>query len=137
MEPHTLLNDEAFEVQFETCMLDPALFTHEAHLRLAWIHIKKYGVETAVEHVVTQLSNFVAHAGARDKFNLTLTIAAVRGVNHFMLRATTDTFPAFIKEFPQLLYDFKALIDSHYSCDIFKEERAKTNYLVPDLAPFE
>jgi hypothetical protein len=38
------LRDELFEKQFQNCQFNPALFNHEAHLRLAWIHITKYGL---------------------------------------------------------------------------------------------
>ena len=42
MEQHYTLTDNEFEKQFQTSSLDPAIFTHEAHLRLAWI--KQIGV---------------------------------------------------------------------------------------------
>lgn len=38
MKTHHQLNDQQFEEQFQNCTFDPTLFTHEAHLRLAWIH---------------------------------------------------------------------------------------------------
>jgi len=82
MEAHVELSDEVFEKQFKNCELNPALFSHEAHLRLAWIHIKKQGVEKAIENVCGQLLNFVEFAGAGDKYNKTLTIAALRAVYH-------------------------------------------------------
>ena len=43
IEKHYQLSDEEFEQQFQNCLLSPVLFTHEAHLRLAFIHILKYG----------------------------------------------------------------------------------------------
>jgi hypothetical protein len=42
-ELHFSLTDIEFENQFENGTLKPELFSHEAHVRLAWIHIKKYG----------------------------------------------------------------------------------------------
>ena len=48
MEPHYALSDPEFEKQFESAVLDPKFFSHEAHLRLAWIHVTKYGVERAI-----------------------------------------------------------------------------------------
>jgi hypothetical protein len=137
MEMHQALSDAEFELQFKTCTLDPTLFTHEAHLRLAWIHIKQYGIERAIEDVNAQLLSFVAHLGATDKFNKTVTIAALHAVNHFMKRSAADNFQGFIQEFPRLKTDFKALMGAHYAFDIFKSDKAKAKYLPPDLLPFD
>jgi hypothetical protein len=38
MEKHLELTDLEFEANFKNCSLNPDIFSHEAHLRLAWIH---------------------------------------------------------------------------------------------------
>jgi hypothetical protein len=43
-EKHLDLSDNEFEKQFINCELSPDIFSHEAHLRLAWINIKKMGL---------------------------------------------------------------------------------------------
>jgi hypothetical protein len=137
MELHHTLSDAEFELQFKACALDPSIFTHEAHLRLAWIHITQYGIEQAIENVSTQLQNFVGHVGAADKFNKTVTIAALHAVHHFIKRSETHTFQEFIMEFPRLKTDFKALMGAHYAFDIFKSDKAKVEFVQPDLLPFD
>ena len=136
METHFDLSDDSFEKQFRDLTLNPALFNHEAHLRLAWIHIKRYGVEQAVENICSQLLAFVNAAGARDKYNKTLTVAAVRAVNHFIGRSAAGNFQDFILEFPRLKYHFKELMASHYGIDIYHSAKAKQEYLEPDLLAF-
>lgn len=136
MPTHLSLTDPEFELAFQTCILEPGLFTHEAHLRLAWIHVRKYGVEQAIENINTQLLQFVDHVGARDKFNKTVTVAAIRAVNHFINKSKSESFADFIQEFPQLKYNFKELLAFHYGHDIFKSEKAKKEYVEPDLLPF-
>ena len=137
MEPHFTLTDTEFEVQFENCTLDPAIFTHEAHLRLAWIHVNKYGVEKAVQNVCMQLMAFVNFVGAGDKYNQTLTVAAVKAVAHFINKSGHNNFAKFITDFPRLKYNFKELMQAHYSIDIFQSEKAKKEFLQPDLLPFD
>ncbi|MDX1943095.1 MAG: hypothetical protein SFU99_21205 [Saprospiraceae bacterium] len=137
MEKHFHLSDLAFEQQFADCSLDPTLFSHEAHLRLAWIHIKKYGIDQAIENICQQIKHYAASLGAHDKYNETVTIAAIRAVYHFMLRSKTDHFQDFIIENPRLKTSFKELLFSHYSTDIFTSERAKKEYLEPELLPFD
>jgi len=136
MESHFNLSDTEFENQFQTCSLDPKLFSHEAHLRLAWIHITKYGVDKAEANIQTQLQNFVTHVGATDKYHKTLTIVAVRAVNYFVKKSKTKNFETFINQFPQLKTDFKSLINSHYSVDVFSSKKAKMEFVEPDVQPF-
>ena len=133
---HLQLTDQQFKQQFQACTLDPALFTHEAHLRLAWIYIQQYGIEKALENIPTQIINFVDNVGARDKYNHTLTIAAIKTVYHFCLKSTADNFVDFIQEFPRLTHNFKDLIAAHYQVDIFNNELAKREFIEPDLLPY-
>ena len=136
MEAHFELSNDVFEQQFKTCTLNPALFSHEAHLRLAWIHIKKYGVDKAIENICEQLTAFTGSVGASDKYNKTLTIAAIKAVNHFINKADIDNFQDFIQAFPRLKFNFKELMSFHYRVDIYSLETAKKEYIEPDLIPF-
>ncbi|HEX7845868.1 MAG TPA: hypothetical protein VF476_08730 [Chitinophagaceae bacterium] len=136
MEAHFSLNDKEFEQQFRDCKFDPATFSHEAHLRLAWIHIQNYGTEKAVKNIREQLQNFVEHIGATGKYNDTLTVAAVMAVSHFIKRSGANNFAGFIQEFPRLKTNFRDLIQTHYSEDIFKLEVYKKEYVQPDLLAF-
>ena len=136
MDHHLKLTDAQFLGHFNDCTLPPALFSHEAHLRLAWLNIKQLGAALAITKVQSQIKAYVKAVGATDKYNTTLTIAAVQMVNHFMQRSNAKHFTDFMKEYPQLKADFKRLIKAHYSFDIFNSAQAKTTYLAPDLQPF-
>ena len=136
MEANVELNDDVFAQQFKECTLNPALFNHEAHLRLAWIHIKKCGVDKAIENICEQLTVFTGSLGASDKYNKTITIAAIKAVNHFINKADIDNFQDFIQTFPRLKFNFKELMAYHYQADIYTLETAKKEYMEPDLVPF-
>lgn len=135
MEAHFKLSDREFEQQFINCTLPPSMFSHIAHLRLAWIGVHRDGVKLAEEKIQDHLQRFVAAAGATDKYHATLTVAAVRIVGHFHQRSQTDDFNNFIEEFPQLAADFKGLVGSHYSYDIFNSQKARSEFMQPDLIP--
>lgn len=130
------LPDAEFIQQFRDCNIDPAAFNHEAHLRLAWVHIQKNGLEKAKKNIQEQLQKFVDFAGARDKYHTTITVAAIEAVNHFMEKSSAQNFEEFILENPRLKDDFKTLISSHYSFDIFSSEDARKGYVAPDVQPF-
>ncbi|MCC1483687.1 hypothetical protein [Winogradskyella immobilis] len=137
MEEHFYISDIDFLQQFKDCKLDPKLFSHEAHLRLAWLMISNYGKDKASKQIQEQLKKFVVFVGARDKYNATLTVAAVYITHHFMQKSKSSNFKDFIIEFPRLKTSFKALIESHYSFDVFNLETAKAAYLQPDVLPFD
>ena len=137
MQSHYNYSDTQFIHLLDTCELDPSIFSHEAHLRLAWIHIKNKGIAQAIETVQNQIKNYVEHLGVIDKYNTTLTVAATKAVYHFMLKSQADSFKDFIEEFPRLKYNFKELMAYHYVFDIYNLEQAKTKFLEPDLLPFD
>jgi hypothetical protein len=137
MENHFSLSDVEFEKQFESATFDPKLFNHEAHIRLAWIHLRKYGIERAVVNVRKQLIEFVEILGAKDKYNETVTVAAIKTVNHFMKRSDTNNFKEFVDENPRLKFQFKELLSFHYRTNVFISELAKKEFLEPDLLPFD
>ena len=136
-ESHRLLSDAQFEQSFELKLLPAESFTHEAHLRLAWIHISKYGLTEAIGNVCLQISEYAQSLGFPDKFNMTVTVAAVKAVYHFMNRSQSNDFYELIEEFPGLKTNFKGLMHSHYAFDIFKSAKAKKEFLEPDLLPFD
>ena len=137
MQRHRKISDRAFEINFKEGSFPAKDFTHEAHLRLAWIHIQQYGMAQAKEHIQTQLRHYVKCHKAESKYNHTVTIAAVLMVHSFMQQTDAETFLQFISEHPQLKSDFKGLLALHYSFDIFKSEKARNTYLEPDLLPFK
>lgn len=136
MEPHFNLTDHTFEEMFFDASLEPSLFTHEAHLRLAWIHISKYGEEKAIQNITTQIQNYVRQLGVEDKYNETLTVAAIKIVHHFKQKKPMDSFKVFISTYPVLKTHFKDLLAQHYGFDIYTSDAAKAGYLEPDLLAF-
>jgi hypothetical protein len=137
MENHYALTNVQFEHQFANAVLDPNVFTHEAHLRLAWIHLEQYGLEHAIENITLQLKNYTRVVGAADKYNETVTIAAVYAVQHFRIRSACKDFEGFIEENSQLKTNFKGLLATHYQTDIFRSAEARVSFLEPELLPFD
>ncbi len=136
IEAHFQLSDEEFVKQFSNCTLNPELFSHEAHLRLAWLLIDTYGLKKTEVQIQELLRNFVTHVGAQDKYHVTITLIAMKIMNHFMQKSNTNNFKDFIAENIQLKINFNGLIGSHYSFDLFKSTNAKREFVEPDLFPF-
>lgn len=132
---HFNLSDREFEKQFANGTLNPSMFNHEAHLRLAWLHIHHYGLEIAIENINNQLLVFVSALGAKDKFNKSLTRAAIYTVYHFMRQSRSKNFGDFILEFPELKFNFKELTSFHYANETFNSlhESSECDYMEAEL----
>ncbi len=128
MERHWKLSDEEFEEKFSSKKFKPLWFTHEAHLRLAWIYITTYGKKVAFEKYSSQLQEFAEKYNAEGKYNATVTFASIQIMNDFIEKSNTYDFQDFITEFPQLKSNFKDLLQTYYSEDIFKSTKQNSKY---------
>jgi len=137
LEKHWRFSDEVYEQKFRDIKFPPLYFSHEAHLRLAYIHLEKYGLEQSIENMCTQIYDFAIKYGATMKFNATVTYASLQIMYHYMGKGESDSFSDLMKEFPNLLQDFKGEIQQYYSWDVFRSPKAKATIHKPDLKSFE
>jgi hypothetical protein len=117
------MTDKQLIGKIEDCSLDPNLFTHEVLLRMSWILIKKFDIETAIKKNCEIKENYFVNALNSTKFNYTLTKAYTEIMHHFMKNSSAKTFEKLLKEFPRLQYNFKDLVKTHYGYNILKEHR--------------
>ncbi|MCB0762709.1 MAG: hypothetical protein KDC12_14370 [Flavobacteriales bacterium] len=127
------MTDEAFEVQFANCTFPPELFDHKAHIRLAWIHLKNYGLNQAIENLCTQIQIYDRTHDEGIRYHATLTAAAVRIVHQCMRSIPTASFEQLLNHYPELMTNLKGLISRQYSNELLGSERAKQEVLNPDL----
>ncbi len=133
---HRSSTDSELISSLEDVSLKETQFTHEAHIRLAWIHLKNNGLNTAIDLVTKQIRAYVRHLGAQDKYHHTLTIAAVKTVHHFIKISPFEPFEKFIEHNPRLLSDFKTLVHTHYSEQLIQSELSRSSFCEPDLMPY-
>ncbi len=135
-QTHLDLSDGEFVTQFENLELDPTLFSHEAHLRLAWIYIKNHGLEEAVNKLCSGIKQFDEKFGDGTKFHVTLTVASTYVVNHFMEKSVSNNFQGLLQEFPRLRDNFMDLVYSHYSSRHLWNPQSRVQHFEPDLLAF-
>ncbi len=136
MEKHWRFSDEVYEQKFREIKFPPLYFSHEAHLRLAYIHLQKYGLEQSIKNMCTQIYDFAIKYGATMKFNATVTYASLQIMYSYIKNSKSDNFKDLMNEFPHLLQGFKVEIQKHYSWDVFRSPEAKSKIHQPDLEPF-
>ena len=126
------LNDQVFLQQFEQLELDPQYFNHLGHLRLAWIYLGRFPLDTAIERTCTGIKAYAESLGAHDKFNHTITDAIVRIIDKRRQRMTNPDWPEFLNKNPDIVEDALAVLDQYYSRDILFGERARHGLVQPD-----
>jgi hypothetical protein len=128
-------SDARFLEAFETCALTPAEMRHRAHLRLAYIYLRLYPFEVALETLRTRLQQFLAHHGApASAYHETITRAWLLAVQHFMQSAPAlSDSEEFVTANPRLLD--KEIMESHYTRVLLTSEEARVRFIEPDRAP--
>ena len=72
------LGDDEFLEAFHSCRLLASEFRHADHLRLAWLHLHREKLDTALLRVRTGIQAFAAHHGVAHLYHETITTAWVR-----------------------------------------------------------
>jgi len=144
------MTDDEFLTAFEECTFARKDWTHEAHVRMAWLYLRS-AVDVALERVRSGIKKLNAHLTALaslsvevpaakpkdprglDGYHDTITVAFVTVIASRM--KPDEDFPTFRDRNPDL-FDraFPALL-KHYSPQRLYSEEAKRKFIAPDLEP--
>ncbi|MCG8491638.1 MAG: hypothetical protein MI743_08510 [Sneathiellales bacterium] len=128
--------EKAFLEQVADGTLPVSLFTHTAHIRLAWLLLCEHPPEEAFARAAAAIQALVRKNNINGKFHMTITGAAVEIVWSFQKKSQTVSFDQFLEENPKLLTHFKDLLFEHYSEKLLNSEKATRCFLEPDLKDF-
>jgi hypothetical protein len=128
-------SDRRFLRLFETCALTPAEMRHRAHVRLAYIYLRLYPFEVALESLRTGLHRFLAHNGApASAYHETITRAWLLAVRHFLhSTAPVANSEEFLAACPRLLD--KEIMAAHYTPEVLMSSVARSRFVAPDREP--
>lgn len=135
------MTDDDLVRQFEDCTLPADLWTHRAHIRVAFVYLRKYGFDEAVERMRKGLYAYIEARGVEDGpttgYNETTTVAFMYLV-HAMMTQYGREFPtpdadSFCDTHPQLLNS--QVLRLFYSPERRTHPDAKHKFVEPDLTP--
>ncbi len=120
---------------FEACQLSPADFGHREHLRIAYLYLRLYPFDLALEKLRTGLQHLLAHLGAPvSAYHETVTRAWLLAVQHFMTaRGPASGSEEFLAASGVLLD--KNIIFSHYNRETLMSPSTRERFVDPDLEP--
>jgi len=129
--PGVTAADEAFVAAFHADQLSNQGFHHRDHLRLAWVQIRRLGLDEASEVVTTGIRRFAAHHGSADRYNDTMTRFWLRVVGLGIIRHPELGFEDLLAAEPHLLD--KGLPFRHWSRERMASDEARRQWVEPDL----
>jgi hypothetical protein len=131
--------DEAFLKAFEDCTLPFEQWRHDAHIKVAYLHLHQLPYDQALDKIRESIKRYNAATNTPESlergYHETITVAWMRLVRFTLCEygpaASADEF----LEAQEHLLNKKAL-RFFYSRDHLISWRAKAEFVEPDLAPF-
>jgi hypothetical protein len=128
-------SDLRFLRAFEACELTPATFGHREHVRLAYIYLRLYPFDVALQALRTGLQRLLAHLGApASLYHETITRAWLLAVSHFMNAGPPAINSEDFLATSAVLLD-KDVMLTHYRRETLMSPSARAEFLEPDLEP--
>jgi len=125
------MNDDQFVAGFEDSSL--ASFHHADHVRMAFLHLRRYPVLEAVQRFSSSLMRFAAAKGQPDLYNETITWAFLFLIRERMARVKTrQTWAEFAAGNPDLLDWKENVLARYYRTETLASDLAKSTFLLPD-----
>ena len=124
------MTDDEFLAAFEAAAIARTDWTHEAHVRMAWLYLTRLPFGAALERVRSGIQKLNGRIGSPDAYHDTITVAYVRVIAS-RLRAG-ETYPAFRDRNPDLFdRTFPALL-RHYTKERLDSPEARAAFVEPD-----
>ncbi|MBV8523159.1 MAG: flavin reductase [Acetobacteraceae bacterium] len=127
------LDDDEFIATFEQGGFDAGAFRHQAHIRMAWLYVRRLGSEAAIHRVAAGIQQLAKAHGTETVYHDTMTRAWVYIVADAIAKSPSASFTEFVAQNPQLLE--KQLLLEYYSPAVLSSSQARATWVAPDLAP--
>lgn len=130
-------SDQALLRDFESRALTDDEWTHEAHLRVAFIYLTRHGQDGALRRLRAGIRALNATHGKTGAYHETITVAWARILGERLARPSIWYHSeAFLADHPELLGPpSDAALSKHYSPARLATKRARDNFVEPDRAP--
>ncbi len=128
-------DDRTFIDAFRTATLANDAFHHRDHVRMAWLYVRRHGLEAAVTRFTDDLRAFAVAKGVPGLYHATITVAYLSLVAERQRTTPGATWTAFAEAHPDLLRWKPSVIDEYYSPERLWSAEARAQFVLPDRAP--
>jgi len=124
------MTDEEFARAFERGDVPPAEFSHQSHVRLAWVYLlESPSFDAALARIREGIKRFAAAAGASQKYHETITVLWMQLLDDARGRAGDCTFVELLERCPELAD--KDLPLRYYSRERLFSDEARERWVPP------
>ncbi|GHF12635.1 hypothetical protein GCM10017044_03250 [Kordiimonas sediminis] len=124
-----------FMEAFEDMTLALESFSHEQHVRLAYVYLEAMPLARAVEAYTTGLKALTVKHGLTDKYHETISWFFMVLINERMERAGGyDSFAAFKSDNPDLFEKDSGILGRYYPPDVLTTDYARRVFILPSLS---
>ncbi|MEO7216275.1 hypothetical protein [Mucilaginibacter sp.] len=133
---HADLSNEQFLHQIETVTINPELFTHEAHIRMAWLYLSGSDEDAALQQISAAIKGIDAKYAGGMKYQHTITMVFANSITTLMKCKTYESWQEFVAANAGLSI-FKKFLSDYYSDEVLYSDKAKTQFVAPDKKPLQ
>lgn len=128
------MTDTEFLVAFEATTLPREAWTHEAHVRMAYLYLREMGLDRALPVVCEGIRHYNASQGNHTGYHDTITVAFLHLIaNCLSAEDGLVTWDVFRDAHPDLMQ--RRVLLYYYSGPLLFSEEARAGFVKPDLAP--
>ncbi len=132
------MTDDEFLTAFECCTLPADLWTHQAHVRVAYLYASRYDLPTAINRVRKHIKAYSKARNTPDAldsgYHETITVAFMQLVFTTTMKAGPyNSSESFCASHPELQTKFA--LRRYYSRERIMTFEAKRDFAAPDLCP--
>lgn len=131
------MTDQDFLAAFEACTLPKPLWTHEAHLRMAWLYLSSGSFDVVLPRVREAIQHYNAAVGGNPNgYHETVTQVYLRLVAD-RIRAVPEikTWPEFRERNVELFDRSSPPTLRFYKRETILSDLARSRFVEPDLQP--
>lgn len=121
-----------FAELLQECLSPDGQFHHWGHVKLGWLHLKKYPLLEALSRFGSGLKHFAESHGAAAKYHETLTIGYLLLIQERMTGSNDLDWESFACRNPDLLDWKDSLLKQLYSHQVLWSEQARSRFVLPD-----
>ncbi|HYT65784.1 MAG TPA: hypothetical protein VEL51_05160 [Vicinamibacterales bacterium] len=126
------MSDEEFARAFERGDVPPSAFSHQCHVRLAWVYLHESPTfDAALARVREGIQRFAAAAGASNKYHETITVLWMQLLDAARSRVMQPcTFADLLEQCPELAD--KDLPLKYYARERLFSDEARVRWIPPE-----
>ncbi len=126
-------SDQDFLQKFENCSLSKEDFSHEAHIRMAWLYIKHLPFDQALSKIRQGINRFNQAQGNITGYHETVTVSFARLIYNAFRSKPLLTWEEFRGEYPSLFDRDQPILHQYYRKETLALPHACREFVAPDL----